>query len=344
MRRACSLVLVLSACSFGGGSIGPAATTADGSGDDAAGTTGGGDAGVLTVAGGTAAQDTGIGEDGDTTSAQGSVGETQADTSADADSTGTPSPTDSTGEQLPDGLIETNLLVRYFLDEQGMGPAPDGGFVLDSGPGPKVDLQLVVAGGQPDYAQKAGQRGLEWTNPSNAGRPVAPVVGTKLNALNGGSEVTIQWVSEADTVSSNGSRLVHIGALETEQSIAIASRSLDELEFRTHYDNRTAVFEVAQDQGRAVYTFIADLSELEGGDPFLLFVDNVPQLPTNTNKPPANATLQVDPDHLLSLGNRDDGGRALGGVLYYAAIYDRALSVAEVEHNVAILLADDDEP
>ncbi len=48
--------------------------------------------------------------------------------------------------------------------------------------------------------------------------------------------------------------------------------------------------------------------------------------------------------HSLTLGNRDNGDRSLSGTMHYAAIYDRALSEAEIQHNAALLGALDDEP
>ena len=54
--------------------------------------------------------------------------------------------------------------------------------------------------------------------------------------------------------------------------------------------------------------------------------------------------LQLDDmseDHFV-LGNREIGGRAFEGTLFYAALYDRALGPAAVDHNAARLQANDD--
>ena len=55
-----------------------------------------------------------------------------------------------------------------------------------------------------------------------------------------------------------------------------------------------------------------------------------------------NATIDIGPGRSLYLGNRDPFERSFAGSLYYAAIYDRPLTLTEIETHVEYLIVHDD--
>ncbi|MEM6994454.1 MAG: LamG-like jellyroll fold domain-containing protein [Myxococcota bacterium] len=329
MRRWGWVYGLLAGCSFGGGGPTEPSLNSVGDGDSTAAITSGIGESTTVMAPGDATTPS-----DDTTTASPTTAGADAETL-----TGDPAEGSTTGPPMLEGLVEADLLVRYFLDEQPSERPRDGAEIFDYGPGVPVDLMTLVVNNQPYYQQDALNTGLSWDNPNNTGRAIAPVLGTKLANLNGATELTIEFVASVASLAQMGSRFVHVGADSSQHSFAVAARP-NQLEFRSAQSNEQAVWEgLALSPARAVYILVVDLNRKR--DPYLLFVNGTPFQPTATA--PQQAQISLNPDHFLSLGNRDDGSRALGGTLYYAALYSRALSLTEILHDTELLSQDDDQ-
>ncbi|MEM6994453.1 MAG: LamG-like jellyroll fold domain-containing protein [Myxococcota bacterium] len=246
----------------------------------------------------------------------------------------------------PTALIEDGLVVRYFLDEANMG-SPNGSTVFDHGPAPALDLTLVSAGGEPEYFTDAsGNHGLEWSGIEQNGRAIASIDNlgnTKIiDALDGAAELTIEVIAFATGVTDHGSRLLHIGGGKAQHGgrLAVASEFLNEIELRWEHANPLAIWNVPVDDARALYTITLDVAQdpqarlyVNGNEVDPIFVDYF-----------AGQTVDINPSDALALGNRHDGQRSFQGRLFYAAIYDRALTPTEVKTNASALGDSDDEP
>ena len=338
MRRGAWALLVLAGCSFGQSGAGEVvASVGQNTDSPMMGTTvaDGGSMGELTTGASTSGTNLpGSTDDGATTTTSG--GGTSGSSTAAMDG--------ASSSGGGEGLVEDGLLVRYFLDDEAPGPVPADTELEDHGPGVSLDLPIIVAQGQPEFIVDAdGNSGLSWTNVNNDGRPVAELDdpgGSKLLELDGATQVTLEIVAAIEQVHSMGSRFIHIGTGDTSHSLALSARGTGSLRLRTHVSNTTAVWELELDGERTVYTAVIDL-ELAQDDRYRLFANGSEVEPSEFLD--VNA-LQIDSDHELSLGNRSNGDRAMEGALFYAAIYDRALSPEEVQQNADLLGDSDDEP
>jgi hypothetical protein len=75
-----------------------------------------------------------------------------------------------------------------------------------------------------------------------------------------------------------------------------------------------------------------------------LYKNGAPVAKTAGEAPALDSTLDLSNNRHLVIGNDDDGGKAPAGKIYYAAIYAAALTVEQLTHNAAVLLAGDDTP
>jgi len=273
-------------------------------------------------------------DDGMMTASDG--GTTSADGGSTTDGAEQTSTSSSSGDDNYE-LIKDGVVVRYFLDDYGPGAPPDNGSAKDVGPNPVLDLPFVKQGGQPSYETQDGNSGIAWTNVSNNGRAVAPVVDTKIMDLDGASEVTLEFVADVETANGAGTRFIHIGT-GSAHSLALSAYNETSMHLRTHTSLEAAVWDANLSNGRTVYTVVVDLS-LMGEKRYRLFVNGSEVATTSFQD---TSAVQIDSGHSLSIGNRTDGSRAMIGTLFYAAIYDRALSEAEVKQNADALGVSDD--
>jgi hypothetical protein len=343
MRHVGVLLLWVCACNFdsageGYGAPGPAANTSMGvatSGDDTMTSIDLDDGDADTRATSTGASETT--DAGETTSAtQGSQGDEDTDT-------------DDTQPAL---LIDDALLVRYYFDEQAQGEPLQP--VLDAGPGAPVDLVGYYAAGtmQPQFVTNDEHGGMRWTTAGGAGRVSQPVGSTaeqtKLSNIAGSTTMTIEVVVRIDAAWAL-SRIVTLERTAGGINLAFGARqTAGGLRYEIYRQGATWA-EWPASASRAVVHVIMD-TELTSSDRVRAFIDGVAVAPTLLNPPSSGHTFGLNGDTALSLGNRFpfDGGasedRAIGGTLYYAAVYAGALSDEQVAHNAAILLANDDTP
>lgn len=250
-------------------------------------------------------------------------------------------PGTSTGPEVP-MLVEEGLLARWYVDEAASGTDPT---VVVDHQAPGVDLPLVYAAGQPTYGELDGSRGLVWDASRLDGRAAVDIAGTKLeDELIGATEATFELVVSVEEVTTDVSRLLHFGNGGAGGGFAIGSPFLDRLVLR--WAGQT-LCEFESDFGgpeRRVVHVVVDTNAVEPDDRLRAYIDGVALVLVDAGAPDEGAGLPLDPAGALALGNRSDGQRSFRGHLQYAAIYTAAFDQAQIDGNVELLLASDDEP
>jgi hypothetical protein len=328
--------------------------------------------GVATEGGSSGATEPGSASDpsgapGPSESSSASSTSSEAGSDSDATASATASTTSSTDTTTTDGTTTADtdapdvlvgddaVVVRYYLDEVEEGePGP---LAFDAAGPPALDLAIAWDAGTmtPRYVNTDGHRGLHWPQASFGGSAIAPVLETKMMALDGRTEATLEVVVDMQAVFLSAepwARIlvwqpdivpynIQMGLLGFwhEDAIALDIRSAWQV------DNTppTGRWSLSMFPGRIVVHAVFDTT-VDSSDRVRLYIDGSRIDPTFVNPPGEGDTLTVSEDAFLVLGNRPSGSATLGGTLFYAAIYDRALTPAEVDHNAAILLDDDDTP
>ncbi len=240
-------------------------------------------------------------------------------------------------------LVDTGLLARWFIDEADAGQ-PDQ-VLVDSTPSP-VNLELVYAGGSPVFTVDGTNRGLEWNNEGQSGRPTASVDNeSKLNMLDDASVVTIEVVLAVADVTGQTSRFFHIGQDDAPGDLAIGANTPERLVFRWHNQgNPQQVFEVTYTGERQVIHVVLDTNTPARADSLRAYVDGVQVEALGTAWPMPADTITLASNPTVTLGNRGDGMRSFEGRLHYAALYTAALDDVAIANNAEVLLATDDAP
>ena len=311
-------------CSFD--AVGSGGTVGGGDGTDATDGTTSASSGVGTLA--TLGGQSGDGSTGSSTAVTGTA-------SGGGDDT-----TSSTGEPRPE-LVTDGVLARYYLDEAGAGQTPAA--ALDAIE-PEVDLPIAYVDSNPRYTEIAGHRGLGWSGEGLDGGPSLPYAGTKfMTALQDHPDGTLEVVAEIQAITSDSSRLLHFGFDEHGGEFTLACNDAAELQFRSGDGTVTADFAVdVLSQGRSVYTLTFD-AEATPEQRVHLYIDGM-EVPASSIDSASADPLSFGGQGSIALGNRAVGSRSFHGVLYYAAVYERALTPEEVAINAALLLEDDDSP
>ncbi|XXY12969.1 LamG-like jellyroll fold domain-containing protein [Sorangium sp. So ce216] len=248
-------------------------------------------------------------------------------------------------------LADDGLVARYFLDEAAAGVAPA---QVEDAAGAPVPLALTHGEEMSFSADGAAHSGLSWTATAADSRASAPIDGTKIHAaLHGSGTATVEAVLRIAEVIVDGSRIIHIGSGTESGRFTLRSEHLGQLELWWNGNNCGGAWD-AQLPARGVVHVVLDTTVQEPAeDRVRLYINGVPAprsdpvlgyCAMHARVPPAGATLDLAEGRHLVLGNREIGGRSFSGALYYAALYAKALTPAEIERNVAALLASDDRP
>ena len=238
-------------------------------------------------------------------------------------------------------LTDNGLVVRYFLDEARDGANPQ--TVFDSG-GLQFDLEVLQRGQNPSFFGGEGQGGVSWNGEGEDGRiqrDLSDVPGFR-DRLDDTRSATLETVAFI-VQSANASRFIHVGDDDDLGSLTLASTPT---EFLFAYD-RDQFVRWTQPMGvfgrRVVLTLVIDTEDDNENDRTRLYVDGErvdgPLFPI-----PENTDLNIPTGLALVIGNRAGGDGSIEGEIYYAAIYDEALSEDEVRANAMALTVFDDGP
>jgi hypothetical protein len=237
-----------------------------------------------------------------------------------------------------EGLDGAGLVVRYFLDEEDSGQAPE---ALDAGSPPQDHLALTFTG-HLTYVEQDGQRGLQWDSVGESDRAAVLLDGTKIHAgLDGSTTGTMELVFSVEYASAYGSRVLHIGEGTEAGSFSLTLEGTDNaITLRLNGDVHGRWYVSGSWDTRRVFHLVFDSSRSED-DRVKLYLNGALQ----ENEGPApglKEAISLSEDAHFVLGNREEGERSFEGTLFYAAVYRVALSQATISEHSARLLDSDD--
>ena len=244
-------------------------------------------------------------------------------------------------ESCIDRLVSTDLIVRYFIDEQGQGAAT--GQLQDSA---ENSRQLAIVGApELAYTEQAGNRALQWTSTSSVGRASTRIDGTKLrSALHGTMRATIELVADIGGVAVTGSKFAHIGLGDERGRFTLQSSNAPIMQFYMGDNQLVGAWNVGfPAAGRQVYHLVLDTTQADPASRVKLFVNGTLVAKALIGiSPGKDATVDLGDGRFFTIGNSEDGMAALRGRIYYVALYGDSLSAAQVAQNAASLSNDDD--
>ena len=348
MRRWVLLGCAALACSFESsstvnGSAGDTLGASSSGADDPAGSSTTNDSSVTTTgaSAGSTTSTTASSDapDSDPSSSSTAAGESDADTESGSESeSASESDSDTTGVEAPQ-LTDDGLVVRYFLDEAPAGSNPT--LALDAANDP-LDLPLDYAEKTMHYVSDGMRRGLAFDEAGLDDAARGPIEGTKVAALEGTYQLTIEVVVRVEDAVSGGSRIVHIGH-NNASAVTLAATDAETLQARWN-DVIVREWDSSDLQGAShVLHLIVDTSAVNPASQFRLLADGVELNAITVANLPKDAPLEYDMNPILALGNRHQD-RTFRGVLFYAAIYDHAISDTMVATHVEALQESDDTP
>ncbi|MCH7935051.1 MAG: hypothetical protein IIC36_13745, partial [Gemmatimonadetes bacterium] len=232
------------------------------------------------------------------------------------------------------------LVARYWIDEVPSGQAPTQ--LIDDQASP-LNLPITYDGANPTYTVASTGRGWESTTTANGGRASILVDGTKLQTtLDGATATTIELVLRVDAVATTNSRLFHIGSGSESGDLTLSSPNASTLYFYMSGENIRGQWDPGFDGTRAVYHLVYNSTESVAGNRVRLYKNGVLVTKTGGTDPPLNQTISIPNGQYFAIANRETCCRSFDGDIYYAAIYDGALTAGEVSTNYTALLANDD--
>ena len=240
-------------------------------------------------------------------------------------------------------LVDTGLLVRYYLDEAASGDP----VTIGDASGNNYDLTATGAdvAANMEYVEVSGNRGVDCSSTSGNQRLVHAIDNTSdiIRDADGGSLFTLEVVLIVDAVTSGGSRIFGINnrvggigdlILKTTDTVSPFTMTLgyNETDIILTGTDLTAgpryvVHVVINDTANTVKVYVNGT----------LTSDLIPTL----------AVLSIDTNSDLIAFNRESSGffgRSFNGTLFYAALYNTNFSADNVTTNYNILTSDDDTP
>jgi hypothetical protein len=259
------------------------------------------------------------------------------------------------GGGLPQGVLagDDAVVVRYYFDDQA---AAGGGPPLalhDAAPDP-LDLPITY-GNNVGFVDTPTGAALEFGPNSPDARASELIVGTKVESrLTGSTQATIEVVVEMDGAPNSMPRMLDITNFTNNPDVSLRMEgttgmlSLDLLD-ESGSTAHSALWNVdLRLVGRAVLHATIDTALGDADDRLRAYIDGASLQSATVGMysvagPPAqNTTLSFKNGATMAVGNRVALQREMEGRLYYLAIYERALSAAEIDHNAALLDAADD--
>lgn len=245
-------------------------------------------------------------------------------------------------------LLGSGLLVRYYLDDAVPGDEP--AQIIDSAPNP-LALAVNYAGSDAAFVQDGRNRGILWDEAGNDAT-VSAVAGTasKLyGGLNGSTTATLEVVLSVQSALLAGSRVIDfsedIAQADPLFSLEVTDTNTMELDWEGINGDVPGSWSLPFGSlARFVVHLVIDTGQAQAEDRVRLYVNGALATIEDGARAEQNETISVSAAMpvFFGLGNRQTGGRGFAGTMYYAAIYSQALTVAEIEQNVAHLLISDD--
>jgi hypothetical protein len=242
----------------------------------------------------------------------------------------------------PGVLVDDGVVVRYYMDEATTGQMPTE--LIDSAPDP-LNLPITYVT-EMNFSQAApGQTGITWDAAGLDGRPTAPVDGSKLiTRLQTSKVATTELVLEILDVTSSNSRLLFTGLDANTGRLTMATSATQYLTFYVNDTRAAASFLDVESMGRMTLHAVFDSTQTAPEDRARIYINGGPLPSFDITVPALDDVLDLQTGRHFAIGNREIGGRSIEGTIFYAAIYDEALTDAQVLQNAVLLLENDDTP
>ncbi len=229
-------------------------------------------------------------------------------------------------------LVETGLVLRYFLDEDPRSQAARR--AVDSAPGTPLNLERMTSPNGPDYVDGSAGRSASWGAPGGAGAFAELASQKVLTALLDGRRATIEIVVEDLGSSSATSGLVHLGPTSfgalglyvTQDQLILALDGSTDIRWNVALGGPL----------REVITVVIDTSQPSVNDRIDLYLDGSPG-PLSQLGPDRHRSINLVAGDSVFIGNLPGASASVGGRIGYVAIYDRPLTPAEVADNASSL-------
>jgi hypothetical protein len=240
-----------------------------------------------------------------------------------------------------DCLVDSGLVVRYFIDEAESGQGPM--MLSDAAQDP---LPLTIDyNDELSFSGGPGKRGLQWSDGATHARAFAPIAGTKIIAmLDGRTQATIEMVVELDAILITGSVLSMIGSGNEFNfgDLSLVAGGDGQLGFFWQNGADIYVWDTnVVDAGRVVLHAVLDSAQ---ADPIMrarYYVNGTQEVQGNPSVGNGQ-TIHVQADGHLAVGSAVAEPFSPRGIIAYVAYYNVALSDADILVNVAHLNVSDD--
>jgi len=244
------------------------------------------------------------------------------------------------GEALP--LIDDHIIVRYYFDEADMGMTPLE--IIDHAP-PQLNLACDYSQADMAFVDDPLGRGLSWSTLSVDDGAATLIDGSELKSrLQLGTAATIELVMQAVQIDNSVSHIFGINVSSTLPRFGLVSTSLTELAFYWQPSPVRIGLWTVDLTARNVFHVVLNTAEVADSDRVRLFRNGTAVTNTTATFPGQDQLLDLSTSARLVAGNRITGGANMVGTIYYAAIYDDALTPEEIAQNSAVLTASDDPP
>jgi hypothetical protein len=165
-------------------------------------------------------------------------------------------------------------------------------------------------------------------------------ISDKIRDLEGQQKITIEFVLDYDDGNSGNGRIFVINIGTSNPEIGICADEMGKFYFfwergycRTWYGATT----------RTIFHIVIDTTQGVENDRVKIYENGIlAVIDSYDSNPVQNDTFNFGANASLYMFNRAGGGRAIDGIIFYAALYSSAFSQADVTNNHDILIEDDD--
>jgi hypothetical protein len=245
-------------------------------------------------------------------------------------------------------LSDTNLLVRYYLDEAASGTTPTQ--VNDASGNDYHLTEINYGSGNLSWTEVSGNRGLASSSTTGTQRVRVGIDNTSdliRDAMQGQTKWVMELVCDVDTENASTSRIFaiqnRIGSGPDAGLVCVSSTV-----WRVFIDNADwCTFDPGSGKdSRCVWHIVVNTDEATQNDRIKVYKNG--SLLTTTCTATLSRAVSVDSDSDLILFNRESSGsydRSFAGTIYYAALYaGGTFDATRVSDHYDVLTADDDTP
>jgi hypothetical protein len=236
-----------------------------------------------------------------------------------------------------------DLVSEYIINEASSGQSPT--TIYDSRPTPQ-NLTIAYNGSYPYFEEISSGRGIR-LNPGilNCGAKTGDLGSGKIRTtLNGVQKLTFEFVIDWAGTNANAQFIFGIGSFGSMGTGAVVSpsTSLMSIAFNSTTDTET-YFSIVT--GFSIYHIVYDTTQATASDRIKLYRNGSQVSSTSGTFPDLNATLDIGFYDALVLGRTasDTNTRSFNGAIYYASIWEGAMSQVEVSVRYNELLVNNDQ-